>query len=61
MSWPHLSDTTPKARKQYRCDICNEVIEVGEMHVARRGIRWNGSATVRAIAHVKRFGMNWNV
>lgn len=37
MSYTHFSDTTPKARKKYRCYLCERTIEVGVKHVARRG------------------------
>ena len=42
MSWTHLKDTEPVARKPYRCRLCNEEISVGEKHIARTGI-WEGS------------------
>jgi len=38
MSWRHLSDTTPVARKPHRCGVCEREIPVGEKHVARRGV-----------------------
>jgi hypothetical protein len=38
MTWTHLSDTTPRARKRHQCCLCGEVIEREEQHVARRGI-----------------------
>ena len=29
MSWRHLNDTKPKARKPYPCFLCNRVIDAG--------------------------------
>jgi len=47
VSWIHLSDSNPKARKNYRCRVCYETIQVGETHVARRGIGDDGPDTCR--------------
>lgn len=38
MSWQLLSETTPRARKQHRCEWCPEPIEVGEKHARYVGI-----------------------
>lgn len=35
MSYTELSASHPKARKEYRCDWCNEAILVGEKHFYR--------------------------
>lgn len=47
MSWTHLSDTTPKARKDYRCYLCGLPIPKGTVHDARRGIDDDGALTCR--------------
>ena len=47
MSWVYLSDSQPKARKRYRCCLCNYHIEMGEKHTARRGIGDDGPVTFR--------------
>jgi hypothetical protein len=47
MSWTWLSDTKPRARKQYHCDLCGRAIEHGQEHVARRGIGDDGPVTLR--------------
>lgn len=47
MSWTHLSDTEPEARKEYRCILCDKMILKGETHVARRGICDDGPCTSR--------------
>jgi hypothetical protein len=38
MSYRLLSETSPKARKQYRCVWCGERINVGERHAHERSI-----------------------
>ena len=38
MSWTWLGDTTPVARKDYQCCLCELVIPKGKKHIARRGI-----------------------
>jgi hypothetical protein len=47
MSWLHLSDTKPKARKCYNCVLCEQFIPPGTVHVARRGICDDGPITTR--------------
>lgn len=47
MSWRYLNDLTPKARKQYHCRLCGEVIEKGERHLARVGINDGRISTIR--------------
>ena len=47
MTWIHLSDTFPIARKRYLCCLCERFITIGEKHTARRGIDDEGPATVR--------------
>jgi hypothetical protein len=38
MSWTHIEDTTPTARKPYKCYLCGLPIAKGEKHVKRYGI-----------------------
>lgn len=38
MSWTHLRDSRPKARKEYRCDLCGLRIRKGARHVRRDGV-----------------------
>lgn len=47
MSWTHVRDTFPTARKTYRCAVCWEAIPVGEQHRARFGYGDNGPKTSR--------------
>lgn len=47
MSWIHLEDSTPVARKPHRCYLCGLGIEQGERHVKRAGIGDDGPHSVR--------------
>lgn len=47
MSWTHLEDRTPKARKVYRCLLCELPIAIGERHVKRCGISEGGHYNFR--------------
>lgn len=48
MSWHHIEDTQPKARKDYDCELCGQPIPVGTKHVARSGIvESKGPITIR--------------
>ena len=38
MSWQHLEDTTPKARRKYRCLLCGLPITKGQKHIKRVGV-----------------------
>lgn len=60
MSWTHFSDTTPRARKRYRCVLCNEFIEVGETHVARRGTDEEGPLTCRMHTECEAATQDWS-
>lgn len=37
MSWTHLRDTHPRARRRHVCHLCELPIEAGEIHVLRVG------------------------
>lgn len=47
MSWTHLEDSTPVARKPHRCYLCNLRIEKGERHTKRTGVNDDGLDSVR--------------
>jgi hypothetical protein len=47
MSWTHLSDTRPRARKPYRCYLCARTIPAGDVHVCRTGRDEDGVSTAR--------------
>lgn len=42
MSWTHLSDERPKARKAHVCYLCGRPIAVGEQHIRRVGVNEDG-------------------
>lgn len=42
MSWSHLNDTRPKARKPHNCFLCGMSIPAGETYVRRSGITSDG-------------------
>ena len=60
MSWVWFNDTSPHARKSYRCLGCGEAILQGEKHLARRGIMDGKPTTDRwhpeCEAHAFEFG-----
>ena len=47
MSWTHIQDTTPKARKEYECLLCGMKIPKGAVHTARSGVGDDGFDTFR--------------
>ncbi len=60
MSWTHLSDTMPKARKEHRCILCERIIPKGTVHVARRGIGDNGPCTTRMHTACELITRDWD-
>lgn len=62
MSWTHLSDTKPKARKRYNCELCGQPIEPGQQHVARRGVCDGDMVTARMHIYCESVTRveNWN-
>lgn len=61
MSWTHLSDTKPKARKDYRCLLCELPIPKGTVHVARRGIDDSGLCTTRMHTACELVSKDWGI
>ena len=59
MSWTHLRDEVPKARKPYRCGVCNSLIGVGEKHVARTGVGDDGPETFRMHCECEEYSCEW--
>lgn len=60
MSWLHLSDTRPKARKDHRCELCGLTIAKGTVHVARRGIGDDGPCTFRMHDDCEKISRSWS-
>lgn len=59
MSWTHIKDEIRKARKAYRCRVCNEVISIGEAHIARTGVD-DGFITFRFHAECEELSSYWD-
>jgi hypothetical protein len=60
MSWTHLNDTKPRARKPHRCELCGLPITKGEVHVARRGIGDDGPCTFRMHIDCEALTKRWD-
>ena len=60
MSWQHLRDETPAARKPHRCFLCGAEIRVGERHVKRAGISDGGLDTFRMHAACEAETKDWD-
>lgn len=60
MSWTHLSDTQPKARKRHWCCLCEHAIDIGTVHVARRGIGDDGPLTMRMHTACESVAHDWS-
>jgi hypothetical protein len=60
LSWYHIEDTTPRARKPHLCLLCGETILEGERHVARRGIDRDGPLTMRMHTECEALTKNWD-
>ena len=61
MSWTHLGDTIPKARKEYHCDLCGLKIVVGMLHIARRGAFEGCGVTQRMHIDCEQVTHNWTL
>jgi hypothetical protein len=61
MSWIHIEDTTPKARKDYRCLLCERLIPKGIIHVARFGVGDEGKVKVRMHTACELMTRKWGV
>jgi len=60
MSWTHIEDTTPKARKEHRCILCELPIEKGVVHVARFGVDDDGKVKVRMHIECEKATEGWS-
>lgn len=59
MSWHHLSDTLPRARKDYRCYLCELPIVKGQIHVFRSGITDDGPNSFRMHCECRDLSSEW--
>lgn len=60
MSWTHLRDTEPVARKRFHCFVCSEPIEIGEKCLARTGIGDWGPCTFRMHLECVEQTLDWH-
>ncbi len=60
MSWTHLRDTAPKARKEYRCFLCSEPILIGKVHVYRAGIMDDNLTSIRMHMECESATADWD-
>jgi hypothetical protein len=59
VSWNHLEDTHPVARKAHRCYLCGREIAVGERHVRRTGVGEDGLWTGRMHEECEALTVGW--
>lgn len=59
MSYRHLEDRTPKARKTYRCYLCGSEITPGTVHVKRAFVDDDGAGSVRMHAECVKLTEDW--
>ena len=60
MSWEHLRDAKPVARKQHRCMLCERPIAVGAQHVIRCGISHGEFSSFRMHAACEEATRDWD-
>lgn len=60
VSWTHLEDKRPKARKPHRCYLCGLPIRVGTTHLARSGVGDGGFSTVRMHESCNALTADWD-
>ncbi len=61
MGWQHLSETTPKAAKDYRCYLCGLPITKGTKHVYRVGSDCGEIISTRMHIECESLTKNWKV
>jgi len=60
MSYVFFSETQPKARKDYWCQLCERVIPKGSIHTASRGVGDDGPQTYRAHTECMALTRKWS-
>ena len=60
MSWRHLSDEHPVARKPHHCFLCGETIEVGEKHVRRTSVDGRELCSLRMHLECEKESQDWD-
>jgi hypothetical protein len=61
MTWTHLADSTPKARKPYRCYLCGLAINMGDVHVKRTGVQDGSLNVARMHARCEAVTHKWTI
>ena len=60
MSWTHIENTEPKARKRHWCDLCEHWIEKVEIHVKRYGMGEDGRCSFRMHIECEKLTRGWD-
>ena len=60
MSWTHIEDTRPKARKPHECYLCGGVIAIGELHVRRYGVNEGRREATRMHESCEKVTREWD-
>ena len=60
MSWTHLEDTWPNARKRYRCYLCGKPIEIGQTYLRRKGTDCGMFVTARMHEECEKQTHDWD-
>lgn len=58
--WKHLRDTTPVARREYQCLLCELPIRAGTHHVLRVGTQYGNIHSMRMHIHCERKARVWD-
>lgn len=62
MSWLHIEDKKPKARKKHYCYLCGKTIDIGIIHIARTGIHTGeGFGTFRMHLDCEPHTHDWDI
>lgn len=59
MSWKHLKEATPKARKPHQCWLCDGDIPAGSTYVYRAGLDGRHMVTMHMHAECEAVTHNW--
>lgn len=60
MSWKHIRDATPVARREHQCYLCEQPIPAGEQHVRRVGRNDGGFDSFRMHAYCDVLSRDWD-
>lgn len=60
MSYRHLRDTTPKARKPHKCYLCGDTIATGRTHVHRVSVNEGRLDSIRMHTRCEAGTADWD-